>query len=107
MNKVVFNKTKIDLETLQFNIIEAKVVDFAGDMAVCASTLEGPVIITKEQAVEFFGLNKQVNCHGELVEVLELAQAAIDIYAIDLNLPDDTQGRNKIRSALAKAKANG
>lgn len=36
--------------------IEAKVVDFGGDMAVCASSLDGPVIITKQQAMEFFGL---------------------------------------------------
>lgn len=45
-----------------------------------------------------------INNHDKLVEALELAEAAINVYAIDLNIPDDTIGRNKIREALKQAK---
>jgi len=41
-----------------------------------------------------------------LVEALELAESAINIYAIDLGIPDDTVGRNKIREALKQAKGD-
>ena len=34
----------------------ADVVDFDGCMAVCAVNIDSPVMITKEQAMEFFGL---------------------------------------------------
>ena len=49
-------------------------------------------------------INHAINCHDELVEALELALSAIELYAVDLKLPSDTIGQNRLRAALAKAK---
>ena len=45
-----------------FEDISVDVVDFGGTMAVCG-TEEGPTLITKEQAMEFFGLVEADRSH--------------------------------------------
>tara|TARA_R110000850_G_scaffold165803_3_gene290857 strand:+ start:5498 stop:5671 length:174 start_codon:yes stop_codon:yes gene_type:complete len=50
------DKTFIATQLHKMIEIDAQVVDFQGMMAVCAASMEGPVLITKEQAMEFFNL---------------------------------------------------